>query len=50
VATELDKWFDQNDELREALEQQIRRAWRVSVLQALRNASGNATPLHSAAE
>jgi transcriptional regulator with XRE-family HTH domain len=50
VATELETWFDNNDELQETLEQQIRRAWRTSVLQPLRDATGNATPLQDAAE
>ena len=50
VATELEEWFDDNDALQENLEQQVRRAWRASVLQPLRDASGNSTPLQDAAE
>jgi transcriptional regulator with XRE-family HTH domain len=50
VAAVLEQWFDENDELQEALEQQIRRAWRASVLQPLQDATGNATALEDAAE
>lgn len=42
VAKELEQWFDSNDDLQDAFEQQVRRAWRTSVLQKLRDATGNA--------
>jgi hypothetical protein len=44
VASALEAWFEKHDELQDAFEQQIRRAWRMSVLQRLRDAAGNATP------
>jgi transcriptional regulator with XRE-family HTH domain len=50
VAAELERWFDEREALQEALDQQVRRAWRTSVLQPLREATGRATPLQDAAE
>ena len=50
VAIELEKWFDKHDDLHDSLEQQIRRAWRTSVMEPLRNASGNAELSQEAAE
>lgn len=50
VAVELEKWFEENDDLQEAFEQQIRRAWRASVLEPLHEASGSTAPLQEAAE
>jgi transcriptional regulator with XRE-family HTH domain len=47
VASELEEWFDNKAELQEALEQQIRRSWRTSILQPLRDATGNASPHQS---
>jgi hypothetical protein len=42
VASALEEWFEEHDGLQEAYEQQIRRAWRASVLQRLRDAAGSA--------
>lgn len=42
VASALEAWFDEREGLQDAFEQQMRRAWRASVLQRLRDASGNA--------
>jgi transcriptional regulator with XRE-family HTH domain len=43
VARDVEAWFDQNSDLHEALERQIRLAWHASVLQPLRKAAGDAT-------
>jgi len=50
VAAELQRWFDKHGALQEGVELQVRRAWRTSVLQPLREATGQATPLQDAAE
>jgi muconolactone delta-isomerase len=50
VAADLEKWFDENEELQEQLERFMRRAWRTTVIKPLRHASGNSTALQEAAE
>lgn len=44
VACELEAWFDANADLQDAFEKQLRRAWKTSVLQPLRKASGGIAP------
>ena len=44
VARQFEAWFDENDDLQEAFERQLRRAWQSSVLEPLRKASGNSVP------
>jgi hypothetical protein len=40
VASKLETWFDDNDELRQKLDRQLRKAWRTTIIEPLRAAAG----------
>ena len=49
VASKLESWFDEHDELQDELERRVRRAWKMSVLRPLRAAAGGTAAVRQAA-